>query len=291
MQENNEQVVTEEVKPVEVVPTEVQTTPEVQTVPVDEIVGQPTESNNNDNYNKGRSTREIVLIVIAALTMIASGVYFAFFNEDDETASGNNKPETTEKEDTKDTTGDETNNTASGETKTEEKSSIGPTVYYTNSFNSEKYDFNVIKNLATNDTITERDLSQEGKEITYTFTIENKKVVVSNSYDSKYTIDKITNAKQLLVTAMGQAPEYTGAFVVTEDNKLYSIRLFNSSNTSQVITDCKELENMVKEEMSNVKTISSGSLAEKNTTGGEGAVLIETNDNNKYVLATSEIKD
>ncbi len=278
MQENNEQVVTEEVKPVEV-------------VSVDEIVGQPTESNNsNNNYNKGRSTRELVLIVIAALTMIASGVYFAFFNEDDEEESGNNNPETVEKEDTKDTTGDETNNTASGKTKTEEKSSIGPTVYYTNSFNSEKYDFNVIKNLVTNDTITERDLSQEGKEITYTFAIENKKVVVSNSYNSKYTISKINNAKQLLVASIGQSPR-TGAFIVTEDNKLYSIGLYGDNKTDQVITDCKELENVVKEENSNVKTISSGTLAAKNTTGGEGAVLIETNDNNKYVLTTREIKD
>ena len=271
MEENKEEIV-QEVKPTEVVPTG------VQTVDVDQIVGNTVESNNNNmnNNNSRRSPRELVLIVIAALTMIASGVYFAFFNEDEEEATGNNKAETVEKEDNKETT-------------EEEKTSVKP--YYTNSFNSEKYDFNVMKNLANTDTITEHDLSQEGKEITYTFTIENKKVVVSNSYNSKYTIDKITNAKQLLVTAMGQAPEYTGAFVVTEDNKLYSIRLFNSSNTSQVITDCKELENMVKEEMSNVKTISSGSLAEKNTTGGEGAVLIETNDNKKYVLATREIKD
>lgn len=273
MEENKEEIV-QEVKPTEVVPTG------VQTVDVDQIVGNTVESNNNNmnNNNSRRSPRELVLIVIAALTMIASGVYFAFFNEDEEEATGNNKAETVEKEDNKEIT-------------EEEKTSVKPTVYYTNSFNSEKYDFNVMKNLANTDTITEHDLSQEGKEITYTFTIENKKVVVSNSYNSKYTIDKITNAKQLLVTAMGQAPEYTGAFVVTEDNKLYSIRLFNSSNTSQVITDCKELENMVKEEMSNVKTISSGSLAEKNTTGGEGAVLIETNDNKKYVLATREIKD
>lgn len=273
MQENNEQVVTEEVKPVEY-------------VPVDEIVGQPTESNNsNNNYKKGRSTRELVLIVIAALTMIASGVYFAFFNEDDEEESGNNNPETVEKEDKK-----ETNNSESGETEAEEKSSVGPTVYYTSSFNSEKYDFNATKNLATTDTITEHDLSQEGKEITYTFAIENKKVVVSNSYNSKYTISKINNAKQLLVASIGQSPR-TGLFVVTEDNKLYSIGLYGDNKTDQVITDCKELENVVKEELSNVKTISSGSLAEKNTTGGEGAVLIETNDNNKYVLATREIKD
>lgn len=96
MQENNEQVVTEEVKPIEV-------------VPVDEIVGQPTETNNStNNSNKGRSTREIVLIIIAALAVIAAGVYFAFFNGDDETASGNTKPETTEKEDKKETTNDET---------------------------------------------------------------------------------------------------------------------------------------------------------------------------------------
>ena len=284
MEENKEEIV-QEVKPVEVVPTE------VQTVDVDQIVGKPVESNNNNmnNKNSRRSPRELVLIVIAALTMIASGVYFAFFNEDEEEATGNNKAETVEKEDEKETTDDETKKEDNKETTEEEKTSVKH--YYTNSFNSEKYDFNVMKNLATSDTITLYDISKEGKEITYTFTIENKKVVVSNSYDSKYTIDKITNAKQLLVTAMGQAPEYTGAFVVTEDNKLYSIRLFNSSNTSQVITDCKELENVVKEELSNVKTISSGSLAEKNTTGGEGAVLIETNDNKKYVLATSEIKN
>lgn len=273
MQENNEQVVTEEVKPVEVVPTE------VQTVDVDQIVGNPVESNNNNmnNKNSRRSPRELVLIVIAALTMIASGVYFAFFNEDEEEATGNNKVETVEKEDNKETT-------------EEEKTSVKPTVYYTNSFNSEKYDFNVMKNLANTDTITEHDLSQEGKEITYTFTIENKKVVVSNSYNSKYTISKIDNVKQLLVATMGQSAK-TGAFVVTEDNRLYSIGLYGDSQTDQVITDCKELENMVKEEMSNVKTISSGSLVEKNTTGGEGAVLIETNDNKKYVLATREIKD
>lgn len=101
MQENNEQVVTEEVKPVEVVQTE------VQTVPVDEIVGNTGESNNNNN-NKGRSKREIVLIIVAALTMIASGVYFAFFNENDEEATGNNKAETVEKEDNKETTDDTT---------------------------------------------------------------------------------------------------------------------------------------------------------------------------------------
>ena len=110
MQENNEQVVTEEVKPVEVVPTEVQAAPGVQTVDVDQIVGNPVESNNNDmnNKNSRRSPRELVLIVIAALTMIASGVYFAFFNEDEEEATGNNKAETVEKEDEKETTDDET---------------------------------------------------------------------------------------------------------------------------------------------------------------------------------------
>lgn len=111
MQENNEQVVTEEVKPVEVVPTEVQAAPGVQTVDVDQIVGNSVESNNNDmnNKNSRRSPRELVLIVIAALTMIASGVYFAFFNEDEEEASGNNsKAETVEKEDNKETTNDET---------------------------------------------------------------------------------------------------------------------------------------------------------------------------------------
>lgn len=113
MQENNEQVVNEEVKPVEVVPTEVQAAPEVQTVDVDQIVGNPVESNNNNmnnmnNKNSRRSPRELVLIVIAALTMIASGVYFAFFNEDEEEATGNNKAETVEKEDEKETTDDET---------------------------------------------------------------------------------------------------------------------------------------------------------------------------------------
>lgn len=273
MEENKEEIV-QEVKLTEVVPTG------VQTVDVDQIVGKPVESNNNNmnNKNSRRSPRELVLIVIAALTMIASGVYFAFFNEDEEEASGNNsKAETVEKEDNNETT-------------EEEKTNVKPTVYYTNSFNSEKYDFNVMKNLTTSDTITEHDLSQEGKEITYTFTIENKKVVVSNSYGSKYTITSINNAKQLLVTTMGQSAK-SGAFVVTEDNKLYSIGLYGNNQTDQVITDCKELENVVKEEISNVKTISSGSLAEKNTTGGEGAVLIETNDNKKYVLATREIKD
>lgn len=259
MQENNEQVVTEEVKPIE-----------LETVPVDEIVGQPTESNNNNNDYKGRSPRELVLIIIAALTMIASGLYFAFTSEDD-SDSGNEKSEVVEIDDKNETL------------------TVKPTVYYTNSFNSEKYDFNAVKNLTTTDTITEHDLAKEGKEITYTFTIENKRVVVSNSYGSKYTINKINNAKQLLVTSMGQS-QRTGAFVITEDNKLYSIGLYGDNKTDQIITDCKNLENVVKEEMSNVKTISSGSLVEKNTTGGEGVVLIETNDNNKYVLAIREIK-
>ena len=272
MEEQNNNGMVEEVKPVEVAPME------VQTVDVDQVVGQPAESNtnNSNNQNRGRSPRELVFVVIAALTMIASGLYFAFFYDDEET-DGSDQEIVETQDSTTETTNDDT--------------TVNKVTYYISEFNSEKYDFSVKKNLVTSDTITLNDISKDGKEITYTFAIENKKVVVSNSYDSKYTIDKITNAKQLLVTEMGQAPEYTGAFVVTEDNKLYSIGLFNSSKSSQVITDCKELENMIKEESSNVKTISSGALVEKNTTGGEGIVLIEKNDNQKYVLSTRNITE
>ena len=285
MEENRNEVV-EEVKPVEVAPVE------VQTVDVDQVVGQPTESNNsnNDNQNKRRSPRELVLIVIAALTMIASGLYYSFFYDDDE-GSDSSDQEIVEKQDNKKETTNDDTTTKEEDKKESTDTTVSKVTYYISEFNSEKYDFSVKKNLVTSDTITLNDISKDGKEITYTFAIENKKVVVSNSYDSKYTIDKITNAKQLLVAEMGQAPEYAGAFVVTEDNKLYSIGLFNSSKSSQVITDCKELENMVKEETSNVKTISSGALVEKNTTGGEGIVLIEKNDNQKYALSTRNITE
>lgn len=271
MEENKEVEVLGEEKVIE------QSQPEVKESFV-ENKEEPVEPNTPIEPNKKGNNKKIItiiLIIVAGLCIVGAVVFFVFFNHSDKDDEDSNEPEVVEKKDT------DTDNKSSDTKKTSSY------VFYMNEFNSDIYDYSVKKNLTTTDTIDDYDLKNE-KEIKYTFTIENKSVVASNSYGSKYAISKINNAKQLLVTSMGQDPEYNSAFVITDDNKLYSIRLYANNNMGQIITDCTKLEDTTTQLLGDVKNITSGTLTMKNTTGGEGIALIETNDNKKYILTTSE---
>ena len=265
MEENKEEIV-QEVKPTEVVPTE------VQTVDVDQIVGKPVESNNNNmnNKNSRRSPRELVLIVIAALTMIASGVYFAFFNEDDEEATGNNKAETVEKEDEKETTDDETkkeenNNTQSNEINDKDRFRLiqdKSTIKY--------YKENIVDKTMSN--------SDCGGILKFSLKTENGKIIAIDSNTGQTAeFTKIQNPKAMTIIPEGFACDLNIYVILTDSGDIYYENV-----DIQHVKNVKDLENDFKLLKTDYK-FSDISIIYESEGNGSHYVLCSNTKNNELV--------
>ena len=261
--------------------------------PQKETVQNVVESKNNNKNNKNKKVL-IIIISLLVVLLIAGGISIYFVNknlsdsktDDDIVEKENDKGHSqVEENDDKDSSTKEENDDKTNNTSEENDSSkISGVKYSISGFDTSRYEFNTMKNTSTLDSIVTYDV-YSSTDVTYTFEINNGSVNVSNSLtNSQYTIKSIKNAKQLIVADIGQSPEYTAAFIITTDGKLYSISLFSSS--FRLITDCSQFENTVESYSfdSEIMSISFGSYKSSGSSGGEGAILITDNNSKQYVL-------
>jgi hypothetical protein len=158
----------------------------------------------------------------------------------------------------------------------------GPITYKVFDFNSNEYIYKMVENAAIIDTVNLKDTDTE-KNIVYEFRISEGKVIVSNG-EEEYKINKISNASRLLITNLGGVLEYTSAFVLTSNGKVYSISLYD--NKYNLITDCSGFEKTttkydVKEK---IGAISTGVYKAKDDSTIENVVLLTAVDSKQYVL-------
>ena len=253
---------------------------EVETITNEE---QPTvqsvEPSNNDKKGNNKKLITIILIIAAGLCVVFAVVFFVFFNHSDKDDDYDNEPDVVEKED-EDRNEEEKNDK-------EERTYKYVSKYIIGKFDSNSYNFNEIKKASQSDTIRRLD-GKTAKDIVYTFNIENGSVIISNNLNSKYTITKIKNAKELVAFNSIQSQSDSSLAVLTNDGKLYTIALENvNENGKDLVTDCTKLDSNVSEQKldGSVNSIAFGSYIHKSETGGIAAVLITLNNNKQYILS------
>ena len=229
-----------------------------------------------EKKKKKKSGKLVLIILIIAISVICLcvGGYFLLFNEKTNNIENNQKNnDVTDKE----------NVTKDDHTK------VSGFKYALIEFNNDIYEFKVMKNSQTSDSITSYDINDD-KEIKYNYEINDGNVVITNVTDNNtYTIKSIMNAKELIAADMGQSPEVDGLFVLTNDGKVYSISLYNTASTDgiyKLIRNCSDFENTIQSYDVSATSISQGSYYPKNTAGGEGAILITNSNNKQYVIKT-----
>lgn len=245
----------------------------------EENLNSTPEENTNNPAKKNKNGLILIVVLIVVFCLGLCGYSVVFHKQ--QIKNGNIEVE----EDTLETDDDE----QAGEVESTETTNTGnPNSGYTfkyslNDFDSEIYKFKIMTNASTSASIETYGI-RINKKVTYTYEIVDGNVTVINDYvNEKYTIRGIINAKELIAADMGQSPEKDGLFVLTNDGKVFSVKLYGDNG---LITDCSQFENVIQtyDFDSSAVSISHGSYFVKNTSGGEGAILVTDSNNKQYVI-------
>ena len=134
---------------------------------------------------------------------------------------------------------------------------------------------------------------KDSMKITYSFEIIDGSVFVSTSLnEEKFKFSEITNAKELLIFDLEDENEKDAVMVVTKDNNLYIIRLYDITTSSvKLITDFSNTKYYVEtyKLMSDVQSIEFGDYILKDKKDIEKVALFNLSNNQKIVLTSSKI--
>lgn len=214
---------------------------------------------------KRKGIKSLLLIMFfVSILIIITGVVLLLFNNNDKTNKNDSKtPETTK-----------------------------DYRYYMYNYNEKKYEFKSLTKSSNIGKIEEQE-QKDSMKITYSFEIIDGSVFVSTSLnEEKFKFSEITNAKELLIFDLEDENEKDAVMVVTKDNNLYIIRLYDITTSSvKLITDFSNTKYYVEtyKLMSDVQSIEFGDYILKDKKDIEKVALFNLSNNQKIVLTSSKI--
>lgn len=225
---------------------------------------------------KGGKLLFISLIIIISVCCLGTGGYLLIFNENKTNDTSDLNMDNVVNKDDKNSESDNNDN---------DSTKVVGFKYALIELDRSTYDFKTMKNSSTSDTLSSYDIN-DSRKITYTYEIKDGNVIIANvTDDNNYTVKNIKNAKELIATDMGQSSESAGLFVITTDEKLYSISLYNTNGVFKLIRDCSQFEDTIQTYDISATNISQGSYyAPAFPASGEGAILVTDSNNKQYIL-------